>query len=110
MFRHAITAVVLGVGLLALAGCDSRDPYMRTDVWEPTGANAANLAAMVANPEDLIVGRSGGAANASEPALAVTSIWQDHPKPLTAGGGGSSGGSGSGGGGGGSGGSGNSGG
>jgi type IV pilus biogenesis protein CpaD/CtpE len=93
--------------LLALAGCDSRDPYLRTDVWQPTGANAGNIAAMVANPHDLISGRGSAVQNSNEPALAVNHIWLDQPKPLSTapggggGGGGSSGGGASGGGGGG---------
>ena len=41
----------------ALAACQDMDPYARTDVWQPTGANAGNIAAMVANPHDLIRGR-----------------------------------------------------
>lgn len=82
--------------LLALAGCgDQRDPYLRTDVWKPTGANAGNIAAMVANPHDLISGRGITVQNSNEPALAVRNIWLDHPKPFTssdsAGGGGQSG-------------------
>jgi type IV pilus biogenesis protein CpaD/CtpE len=88
--------LALTVSLIALAGCDSRDPYLRTDVWKPTGANAGNIAAMVADPHDLISGRGSVAQNANEPALAVNHIWLDHPKPLSPGAsasGGSSGGS-----------------
>jgi hypothetical protein len=89
-------------GLIALAGCDSRDPYLRTDVWKPTGANAGNIAAMVADPHDLISGHGVGVQNANEPTLAVNHIWLDHPKPILGGTGGAgagyspSGGSGSG--------------
>jgi len=81
-------------GLVALAGCDSRDPYLRTDVWEPTGANAGNIAAMVADPHDMIRGRDSFIQNANEPALAVNHVWLDQPKPLSTapGGGGASGG------------------
>ncbi len=68
--------------LLALAGCDSRDPYLRTDVWQPTGANAGNIAAMVADPHDLISGRGSAVQNGNEPALAVSHVWLDQPKPL----------------------------
>jgi type IV pilus biogenesis protein CpaD/CtpE len=94
--------LALAAGLVALAGCDSRDPYLRTDVWRPTGANAGNLAAQVADPHDLISGRGSAAQNANEPALAVSHVWLDHPKPLSpaAGGGGSGGGDSGGGGGG----------
>jgi uncharacterized membrane protein YgcG len=86
-------------GLLALAGCgDQRDPYLRTDVWKPTGANAGNIAAMVADPHDLISGRGTVVQNSNEPALAVQHVWLDRPKPFTSsegtGGGGSQSGSG----------------
>jgi type IV pilus biogenesis protein CpaD/CtpE len=86
--------LALLASLIALAGCDSRDPYLRTDVWQPNGANAGNIAAMVADPHDLISGRGSVAENANEPALTVNHIWSDQPKPLTTapGGGGASGG------------------
>lgn len=83
-------------GLLTLAGCgDQRDPYLRTDVWKPTGANAGNIAAMVADPHDLISGRGTIVQNSNEPALAVQHVWLDRPKPFmssesTGGGGGGS--------------------
>ena len=78
-----------------LAGCGDRDPYRRTDVWRPTGANAANIAAQVADPNDMIRGRSSvPRANAEPSALAVDRIQTDHPKVLRGmgGSGGSSGG------------------
>jgi hypothetical protein len=78
-------------GLLALGGCDSRDPYLRTDVWKPTGSNSGNIAAMVADPHDLISGHGTPIENSNEPALAVGHIWLDQPKPLTMGPSGSSG-------------------
>ena len=76
--------------LVALAGCDSRDPYLRTDVWQPTGANAGNIAAMVANPHDLISGRGVAVQNSNESALAVSHVWLDQPKSLATGAGGGS--------------------
>jgi type IV pilus biogenesis protein CpaD/CtpE len=79
--------------LVFLAGCDSRDPYLRTDVWQPTGANAGNIAAMVADPHDLISGHGVAVQNSNESALAVSHVWLDQPKPLA---GSASGGSGSG--------------
>jgi type IV pilus biogenesis protein CpaD/CtpE len=110
MSRCMTLNVAFIASLVTLAGCDSRDPYLRTDVWQPTGANAGNIAAMVADPHDLISGRGYPAQNSNESALAVGHVWLDQPKPLstTAGGGGGSGGGASGGGGGGSGGSGGS--
>jgi type IV pilus biogenesis protein CpaD/CtpE len=104
MAHNMMFKLALAASLIALAGCDSRDPYMRTDVWKPTGANAGNIAAMVADPHDLISGRGSVAQNANEPALAVNHVWLDHPKPLSPGAGGGGGGGDSGGGGGGAGG------
>jgi type IV pilus biogenesis protein CpaD/CtpE len=114
---HYVTPqrLLLLMGLAACAGCEQRDPYLRTDVWRPTGANAGNIAAMVANPYDLIRGHGVTREDAKASALAVDHIWTNQPTPLllqsgsSSGGGNSSGGSGSGqsgsGGGGGSGGS-----
>ena len=95
--------------LVMLTGCEERDPLRRTDVWYPTGANAANIAAMVANPNDLIRGRGAHGGDGTEAATAVDRLWTDKTKPLphindssgaaSGGGGGGSGGSGTGGGG-----------
>jgi len=46
---HALT-------LLALAGCSVFDPYLREGTWRPTGAPAANIAAQIARPSDLVRG------------------------------------------------------
>lgn len=70
--------------IIALGGCMDRDPYRRTDVWRPTGANAANIAAQVADPKDLIAGRGSPRANSSAQIIAVDRIQADRPKPLPA--------------------------
>lgn len=75
------------VGLLVLlAGCMERDPYLRTDVWRPTGAVQTNLAAMVAEPRDLIRGRGSDGTGARAAGTAVTRVWMDAPRSLTPGG------------------------
>jgi uncharacterized membrane protein YgcG len=109
MMRHSRLVLAFLACSVTLAGYGSRDPYQRDDVWYPTGANAANLAAQVANPADLAGGRTDPKQLVAAPAKGVNRVWSDSPKPLsyTAGGGSSSGGT-SGGGGGGSGGSGGS--
>jgi uncharacterized membrane protein YgcG len=85
-------------GVLGLAGCQDLDPYTRSGTWQPTGANQGNLAAMVANPYDLIHGRGSPTTDGKEPTLAINRISTDTPKPLLdPGGGSSSGGSGGGG-------------
>jgi len=81
--------ITLGFGLiaclLAIGGCADRDPYLRTDVWKPTGANAANIAAMAANPQDLIHGRGVTQFDTRAPELAVEHVWTDQPKQLLGG-------------------------
>lgn len=77
--------LLLIAGVLTIAACGERDPYYRTDVWRPTGANAANLAAMVANPHDLIAGRGVSRVDTKASTIAVNRIWAADPKPLPAG-------------------------
>ena len=101
-------AALVVASVMVLVGCMDRDPYRRTDVWRPTGANSSNIAAQVANPNDLIRGQSGGGRAATgAQVLAVDRIATDQIRPLNpsapAGGTGGSGGSGGGGGSGGSG-------
>jgi type IV pilus biogenesis protein CpaD/CtpE len=85
-----MTRISLALALLLLAGCEDADPYRRTDVWYPTGANAGNIAAMVANPHDLILGRGANQADARQAATAVDRVWQDRTKPLHSAAGGAS--------------------
>lgn len=75
-------AIPLIAALALLAGCANRDPYERLDVWRPTGANSANLAAMVANPHDLIRGHGTDRQLTKAQELAVDRVWQDQPKGL----------------------------
>ena len=74
----------------AVAGCAEQDPYLRTDVWRPTGAPLANLAAQLADPHDLISGRSIGFTSAAAPVIAIGRIAHDQPKPILSGGAGGS--------------------
>jgi hypothetical protein len=57
--------------LLALAGCDRTDPYLREGVWHPNGANDANLRAMVAVPSDLATATPAGPADGGLAAAAL---------------------------------------
>lgn len=102
MIRHSRFVFALLAASAMLAGCGNRDPYRRDDVWYPTGANAANLAAQVANPADLNGGRSDPRQSAAAPAKAANRVWMDSPKPLApssvGGAGGGGGGTGNGGG------------
>lgn len=77
-----MTRISLALALLLLAGCEDADPYRRNDVWYPAGANAGNIAAMVADPHDLIRGRGANWTDAREAGTAVDRVWLDRTKPL----------------------------
>ena len=94
--------VVLAATAVMLAGCEELDPYHRQDVWYPSGASQANLAAQVVNPYDMVRGHGVFKSDGELAAAAVTRARQDHIKPLlnpnsTGGGGGRGGGGGGGG-------------
>ena len=68
-----------------LSACVETDPYTRNYSWQPTGANASNIAAQVANKNDLIRGRG---ATTSDPIESVTPVFRLYegkttPLPLT---------------------------
>jgi type IV pilus biogenesis protein CpaD/CtpE len=79
----------LAVSVIALSGCGGLgnylDPYQKPYAWHPTGAPAANLAAQVANPHDLVAGRGVTEEDSREPTLSIEQFWQGHTKPLAAG-------------------------
>lgn len=57
-------SLCLLAGLLALAGCQGAfDPYQRPGQWSATGASNATIAQQVADPADLIQGRSDNLAS-----------------------------------------------
>lgn len=88
----------LAASLIALAGCGGQnylDPYEKPYAWHPTGAPAANIAAQVVDPRDLVAGRGTNTKDTQEFTLAIQHIWADAPKPLITQGGGSSSGGGS---------------
>ena len=68
--------------LAALCGCTAADPYAREGMWQPNGANSLNLAAMVANPYDLIRGRGDAGAQPVQATTATDRLLADKAKPL----------------------------
>lgn len=68
--------------LLPLAACAGRDPYERDDVWKPTGSNMGNIAAMVANPHDLIEGRHANRGDTKASTVAIQHVWEGQVQPL----------------------------
>jgi type IV pilus biogenesis protein CpaD/CtpE len=89
-----INRALLAGAVLMLAGCEDLDPYHRQYVWYPTGASEANVAAMVANPHDMIRGHGNARADGAVAEGAVARLRQDHAKPLPDPGGSSGGGGG----------------
>jgi hypothetical protein len=79
MMRAA--ALVLPL-LIALAGCDKTDPYLREGVWHPNGANEVNLRAMVAVPADLATASPADPADGGLAAAALNRLRHDRVRPL----------------------------
>jgi hypothetical protein len=78
MSTHRLAAL-LAAGLL-LSGCDTQaanqlDPYKREGMWRPEGVNAANIAAQLAEPRDLVRGRGDSGPQIKQAATAVTRVW-----------------------------------
>jgi hypothetical protein len=72
MSRHVRSWIgCAALPLLVLGGCAQIDPLNKEGVWRPTGANDANLRAMVAVPSDLAYGR---AARTSDGRLAAQAV------------------------------------
>ena len=69
--------------LLCLVGCEQIDPLTREGLWRPTGANAANLRAMVAVPGDLAFGRGTRTADGNAAARAVDRYRSGRTYPLS---------------------------
>lgn len=78
---------------LAAAGCIDPEPYTRPGTWQATGANDANLRAMIANPADLQRGQTPTTASRGE-AAAIAAARLGAPTATGQGGEGGSGGSG----------------
>ncbi len=94
-FRRTLFAAV-ALSLLGLTACEQMDPLTKSYVWKPTNANAANIAAMAANPADLIVGRDSRSRRVVVESESIERVWTDKPRPLLTGGGGAGAGAGAG--------------
>ena len=70
------------VPLLMLGGCAQIDPLTKEGIWRPTGANDANLRAMVAVPSDLAYGRAARTTDGRAAALAVERLRTGKVYPL----------------------------
>ncbi len=70
------------VSLLMLGGCAQIDPLTKEGIWRPTGANDANLRAMVAVPSDLAYGRAARTSDGRSAAQAVDRLRTGKVYPL----------------------------
>ena len=78
----AIRAITALPFVLWLSGCAETEPYQKAGMWQPTGANALNLAAMVQNPADLIRGKGARGFDAREAGAPVQRLLAGNPTPL----------------------------
>ena len=77
--RSAILALALA---LPAAGCGPQYEIDRPGTWRSTGANDANLRAMVADKRDLASGAASTTNRGNGPARAVTRLYVDRRRPL----------------------------
>lgn len=80
MTRFGTSRLIGIIGtLLALGACSQYEPFERVGTWRAEGSNQANLAAMAANPLDLVQGRSDHSPRFRQPGDAVTNLWATKP-------------------------------
>lgn len=70
------------ISLLALAGCNQIDPLKRPYMWQATGINQENIAAMAVNPADLVHGRDSSRREVVLESDGVTRLWTGKQLPL----------------------------
>ena len=70
------------ISLVALTGCDQIDPLKRPYMWEASGVNEQNIAAMAANPADLVHGRDSPQRRVVFESDGVARLWTGHQLPL----------------------------
>jgi hypothetical protein len=73
---------IAALSLLALTGCNKLDPLKRPYMWQATGSNEQNIAAMAANPADLIHGQDSQRRRASMDTDSVMRVWTGKTVPL----------------------------
>jgi hypothetical protein len=79
---------------LVAGGCIDPEPYNRPGTWQATGANDANLRAMIANPADLTRGAQPATASRGEAAAQAAALLGGRAAPASGDGTGGSGGGG----------------
>ena len=77
---------VLLLLLLLPAACSNPqvDPFTRSGMWLPQGTNERNIAAMLAEPTDMVRGRGAAGADSPRAIAAVTRLLDGKEKALPA--------------------------
>src|ERR1700733_3843063 len=73
---------IAAISLVALAGCSQTDPLTRSYMWQESGVNEHNIAAMAANPADLNRGRDAPKRGVAVESDRVERFWAGKPTPL----------------------------
>ena len=68
--------------LTVVSACAQTDPYTREGVWRPNGANDKNLRAMIADPDDLMIGAADNLADGQVMSAAVARYRSGRVKEL----------------------------
>ncbi len=61
----------LALTLLAVAGCEVTEPYLREGTWRPLGTNDLNIAAQIIRPSDLVRGVDYAPLDGTMPTAAI---------------------------------------
>ena len=80
-----IRLLMLALSVFAVAGCDQMDPLKRPYMWHETEVNAHNIAAMAANPADLIRGQDQRRRRANADSDSVDRLWSGKTVGATSG-------------------------
>jgi hypothetical protein len=75
--RHLVPAILL----LLLPSCAEQD-FERSGTWQATGANEANLRAMLAEPSHAVRGVADTTARGGTVSMAVRRLDEDRRRPL----------------------------
>jgi hypothetical protein len=70
------------ISLAGLTGCNQIDPLQRPYMWHASGVNQQNIAAMAANPMDLVQGRDAPRRRVVVESDGVARLWTGKPLPL----------------------------
>ena len=76
--------LILLLVLLLPAACAEMNPYTRAGMWQPTGTNARNLTAMLADPVDVVRGHGAAGADSPLAIAAAERLLAGHPTALPA--------------------------